>query len=179
MAFAAPLLAAVPAFLGSTTGLAALGLASGGIAAASAISNGNYQAAVAKNNARIMEQNAARLSEASQVEAQRSDRDYRALLAEQAAQQGVSGFDILGRSFQRAQLTTRQTGRRAASDIRLEGEAAAQGKLQEAANERAAGRQARIQGYTSAAGSLLGAASDVGTLVRGRRARSFERRRNY
>lgn len=177
MAFIAPALAAVPAFLGSSTGIAALGLATAGVTALTSIQQGNYRAAVAKNNQRIAEENAARLSEASQEEARRSDVDYRTLLAEQLAQQGASGFDVLGRSFQRGQMTTRRTGRRAAQDIRLQGESDSRNRLQEAANFRAEGKQARLQGYASAAGSMLGAASDVGTLINGRRRRAFERRR--
>lgn len=172
MAFAAPLIAAVPSFLGSTAFATGLGVAGAGLAGLTAIQNGNYQAAVAKNNARIAEQNAARLSEASQVEAQRSDIDYRALLAEQMAEQGASGFDVLGRSQSSARALTRRTGRKAAKDIRDEGEAAAGRELQEGANQRAAGRQAKLQGYVSAAGSLI----DAGTLISGRRRRSFERR---
>lgn len=173
MAFAAPILAAVPAFLGSTAGVTALGVASAGLTGLTAIQNGNYQAAVAKNNARIAEQNAARASEAAQTEAMRSDIDYRALLAEQLAEQGASGFDILGRSQTNARMLTRRTGRRAAQDIRQEGEAAAGRDLQEGANFRAAGRQAKLQGYTTALGSAL----QAGTLIQGRRRRSFERRR--
>jgi hypothetical protein len=141
-----------------------------------AIQQGNYQSAVAKNNARIMEQNAARLSEASQIEAQRSDIDYRAMIGEMMAEQGASGFDILGRSQMSARALTRRTGRKAAQDIRREGETDARNRLQEAANERAAGKQAKRQGYMTAAGALMGAGSDISTLVSGRRKRSFERR---
>ena len=179
MAFAAPLVAAVPACLGSSTGIAALTAATAGIGAISAIQSGNYQAAVAKNNANIAAENAARLSEASQREAVRSDQDYRALLAEQLAAQGASGFDILGRSQTAARQLTTRTGRRAAKDIFDEGEAGARRSLQEAANFRAEGKAAKTQGYLSAAGQVLGAASDIGTLVKGRRPRSFERRRRY
>lgn len=177
MAFAAPLIAAVPAFLGSTTGIAALTAATAGIGAISAISQGNYQAAVAKNNARIAEENSARMMEATQREALRSDQDYRALLGEQLAAQGASGFDILGRSQRNARQLTQRTGRQAAKDIFDEGTAGSERSLQEAANFRGEGRQARLQGYISAAGSLAQGASDVGTLVRGRRPKSFERRR--
>lgn len=180
MAFAAPLLpllASAGSFLGSSAGAAALTGLGAGVSALSSIQAGNYQAAVAKNNARIAEENAARQSEASQLESQRSDQDYRALLGEQLAAQGASGFDILGRSQREARELTGRTGRRAAMDISNEGEAAARRSLQEAANFRGEGKQAKLSGYVSAAGSLLQGASDVGTLVRGRRPRSFERRR--
>lgn len=173
MAFAAPLIAAVPTFLGSSAGITALGVASAGVAGLSAIQQGNYQSAVAKNNARLATENANRLSEASQVEAQRSDIDYRAMLAEQLAQQGASGFDVLGRSAVRTRQLTSRTGRQQARDIRQEGESDARNRLQEAANFRAEGKQAKLQGYMSAAGSVLGAS----TLIKGRRRKSFEGRR--
>jgi hypothetical protein len=168
MAFAAPLIPLLPTLL--TAGSAVVG-------AVSAIQSGNYQAAVAKNNARIAEENAARTSEAAQIEAQRSDQDYRALLGEQLAAQGASGLDILGRSQQSARMLTKRTGRRAAMAIVDEGEAGARRSLQESANFRSEGKQARLQGYLTGGARLLQGASDVGTLVRGRRPRSFERRR--
>lgn len=147
-----------------------------GVSAITSIQNGNYQAAVARNNARLAEENAARESEAAQREAQRSDQDYRALLGEQLAAQGASGLDILGRSQVAARTLTERTGRRAAMDITTEGEAAARRSLQESANFRAEGRQARLQGYLTGGAALLKGASDVNTLIRGRRPRSFERR---
>lgn len=168
MAFAAPLIPLLPTLL--TAGTAVVG-------AVSAIQGGNYQAAVARNNARIAEENAARQSEAAQREALRSDQDYRALLGEQLAAQGASGFDILGRSQRDARQLTRRVGRRAAMDITDEGAAAARRSQQEAANFRGEGRQARLQGYLTGGARLLQGASDVHTLVSGRRPRSFERRR--
>lgn len=178
MAFVAPLIPVIGSFLGSATGIGAvLTAGSAGLAALSAVQAGNYQAAVAKNNARIAEENAARTSEAAQRESMRSDQDYRALLGEQLAAQGASGFDILGRSQQNARMLTKRVGRRAAMDITDEGEAGARRSLQESANFRAEGRQAKLQGYLSGAGHILKGASDIGTLVRGRRPRSFERRR--
>lgn len=168
MAFAAPLVPLLPTLL--TAGSAVVG-------AVTAVQNGNYQAAVARTNARIAEENAARANEAAQREAMRSDQDYRALLGEQLAAQAVSGFDILGRSQRGARQLTQRVGRRAAMDITAEGEAAARRFQQEAANFRGEGRQARLQGYLSGASSLLKGASDVGTLISGRRPRSFERRR--
>lgn len=168
MAFVAPLMAVAAPVL---TGLSA------GVTALSAIQAGNYQAAVAKNNARIAAENAARASTASQKEAMRSDQDYRALLGEQLAAQGASGFDILGRSQQEARSLTSRVGRRAAMDLVTEGEAEARRSLQESANFRSEGKQAKLQGYVTGASALLKGASDIGTLVRGRRPRSFERRR--
>lgn len=178
MAFIAPIAAAAGSFLTSGVGMAAVTGLTAGVSALSSIQQGNYQAAVARNNARIAEENAARISEASQREGMRSDQDYRALLAEQLAIQGASGLDILGRSQVAARQLTQRTGRRAAKDISDEGTAEARRSLQEAANFRSEGKQAKTQGYISAAGSLLQGASNIGsTLVRGRDRRSFERRR--
>lgn len=178
MAFVAPLIPLAASFLGSSAGIgAALTAGSAGLSALSAVQSGNYQAAVAKNNARIAEENAARTSEAAQRTALRSDQDYQALLGEQLAAQGVSGFDILGRSQISARQLTERTGRRAAMDIIQEGTAGARRSLQEAANFRSEGKQAKLQGYVTGAGALLKGASDVGTMIGGRRLRSFERRR--
>lgn len=168
MAFAPALIPLIPTLL--TAGGAA-------VSAISSIQGGNYQAAVARNNARIAEENAARASEAAQRTAQRSDQDYAALLAEQLAAQGASGFDILGRSQLSARELTKRTGRLAAMDITAEGAAEARRAQQEAANFRSEGKQARLQGYIGGAGALLKGASDSATLIQGRRPRSFERRR--
>lgn len=177
MAFVAPLIPMAASFLASTGGAAALTGLTAGIGALTAVQSGNYQAAVAKNNARIAEDNAARTSEAAQRTSARSDQDYRALLGEQLAAQGASGFDILGRTQTSARQLTERTGRRAATDITQEGAATSRRSLQEAANFRAEGKQAKIQGYLSAGSSLLQGASDMNSLIGGRRPRSFERRR--
>lgn len=152
MAFIAPLAASASTFLGSTAGI--LSLASAGIGVASAISSGNYQAAVAKNNAQIAEQNAAMAAEASQREAARSDLEYAALLGAQLAEQGASGTSVTSRSNVLARALTRRTGRMAATDIVRGGADAAQRLKQDAANFRAEARQARTQGIIGAAGAF-------------------------
>lgn len=177
MAFVAPLIPVIGSFLTSTAGVsAALTAVGAGVTGLSAIQSGNYQAAVAKNNAAIATDNAARASEAAQRTSMRSDQDYRALLGEQLAAQGASGFDLLGRTQTAARQLSERTGRRAAMDITMQGDTAARQSLQEAANFQAAGKQAQLQGYVSGVSSLLQGASDVGTLVSGRRPRAFERR---
>lgn len=176
MAFIAPLAAAAIPALTSTGGMAALTGLTTGVGMVSSLQQGNYQAAVSRNNARIAAENAARISEASQRESLRSDQDYRALLGEQLAAQGASGLDLLGRSAVDARRLTMRTGRLAAKDISEEGTGRSRQMLQEAANFRSEGKQAKTQGYISAAGQFLQGASSFGnTLVRGRRRRSFER----
>lgn len=164
MAFVAPLLPAIGTWLGSAGGIATtLGAGASALAGVSAIQQGNYQSQVAKNNAKIAEQNAAAESEAAQREQIRSDREYAAMLGEQYAAQAGSGLDLLGRS----QLATRDLTRRvrgeAGQDIRRAGTTAARGLLQDAQNFRAEGRQAKTQGLISGIGSFLEAGSTIGS----------------
>lgn len=183
MAFLAPLAIAGAAaggssLLGAST-LTALTLGTAALTGVNAIQQGHYNAAVARNNATIAEQNAARISEASQREALRSDQDYRALLAEQLAAQGASGFDILGRSQRSVRMLTTRTGRRAAVDIRQEGEAGARQSIQEATDFRNQDRQSVRQGYITAAGEVINAGTGLmksGSLIGRRRRMPWDRR---
>jgi hypothetical protein len=165
MAFLAPLALAGVAGGGATLAGAGLGTAlsvgSGIFSGVSAIQQGNYQAAVAKNNAVIAAQNAGAASDASQREGVRSDLDYAAAVGEVVAAQGASGLDILGRTQIMGRNRTRQTGREAAMDIRGEGTNHARGLMQDAANFRAQGRAAKSQGWASAIGSFAQAGSDL------------------
>lgn len=166
MAFLAPIALAGVAgggasFLGAglTTALA---VGSSVLTGVGAIQQGHYQAAVAKNNAQIAEQNAVKQSEAAQKEGVRSDREYAVLLGEQFASQGASGFDVLGRSQLATRDVTRRVGREAGLDIRDEGTSAARRLLADAANFRAEGKQAKTQGYISGVGSFMGAGAELG-----------------
>ena len=167
MAFMAPIAAFAAANAGTIATV--LGVASAAVTGVSAIQQGNYQAAVAKNNALIAEQNAASASEAAQLEQLRSDREHAALLGEQLAAQGSSGLDVTSRSFGRSRMLTRRVRGEAARDIRTQGQFAAMGSLQDAANFRAQGVAARRQGMATAIGAGLSAGSDIvrqGSLVR-------------
>lgn len=163
MAFLAPL--GIAALAGGGAAAAggslatALAVGSSLFTGVSAFQSGQYQAAVAKNNAQIATRKAALESEASQTEAMRSDQDYAAALGEVLAAQGASGFDILGRSQLAARDTTRRAGRSAAGDIRAAGTAQARGLLQDAANFKGEGRAAKAQGTTALIGSLFEAGS--------------------
>lgn len=127
----------------------------------SSIQQGNYQNQVAKNNAIIAEKNAAAAEVASQQRQQRSDIEYGAQVGEATAQQGASGFDILGRTQVMARNTTRAAGRGAAVDIRTEGWNQAQAGMQEAQNFRVQGAAAKAQGLASGIGSFLQAGASV------------------
>jgi hypothetical protein len=152
MAFAAPLIPLLPTILG---------VAGAGVAGINAIQQGNYQAAVLRNNAIIAEQNANAESRRSQTEQVRSDREYATMLGEQMATQAASGLDILGRSQLMTRNVTMGVGREAAGDIRSEGTAAARRLLQDSANFRAEGKAAKRQGVVSGIGSFLQAGSMV------------------
>lgn len=147
-----------PAVMGITTLLSA---GAGILQGVSAIRQGYYQAAVAKNNAVVAERNAALESERSQREGMRSDREYAALLGEQLATQGASGFDILGRSQMATRDVTRRVRGEAATDIRAEGVGAARRLLQDAANFRAEGRSAKTQGWITGISSFMQAGSEI------------------
>ena len=159
MAFVAPLLSSIGSFVGSTAG--ALATASTAVGALGAIQAGNYQAAVAKNNAEIAMENAGREADAAQQRQIRSDREYAAQVGEQLATQAASGLDVLGRTQLATRRLTEQTGRGAAKDIRLEGQNTAQRFQQDAANFRAEASQAKKQAAFSAIGSVL----DLGTQI--------------
>lgn len=122
---------------------------------ASAIQNGLYQSAVAKNNAAIAEKNAASAGKAAQIEQMRSDREYAAQLGEQTAIQSASGLDLLGKTQVRTRMLTEQMRRAAATDIRRTGETNINQLHQDAANYKAEGRQAKLQGFLTGAGKLM------------------------
>lgn len=149
MAFAAPILPF----------LAAAGSIIGGVGA---IQAGNYQAAVARNNAKIAEQNAEAESAAAQQEASRRDRDNAQELAALISAQAASGLATTSRSFVGSRALQTRIGREERADIVRGGTSAARRQLQEAANFRASGSQARRQGiitgigkFTQAGGSLI------------------------
>lgn len=179
MAFLPPFLAAAAAGGGAAAGGASLATAltvgSAALTGVSALQQGYYQAAIAKNNAKIAEANAAAASEAGQREAMRSDREYAALRGEQAAAAAASGLDILGRTQLQTRSMTLRVGREQATDIRGRAQNEARQSLQEAANFRAEGRQAKTQGIVTAVGSALSIGK---TLVTSRRTKNpFARRK--
>jgi hypothetical protein len=152
MAFAAPLIPLLPTIM--TVGSAA-------VTGATSLAGGNYQAAVARNNALIAEHNSAAASEASQMEAARSDKEYAALLGEETSAQAASGFDILGRTQVATREAQARVGDMQAVDIRNRGTNEARKFLQDAADYRAAGKQARMQGILGAVGAGLQAGQTI------------------
>lgn len=153
MAFVAPLLPAIGSFLGSAGGIAAAGSAA--LGAVTAISQGNYQAAVARNNAQIAEANANQESMAGQTEAMRLSQENAARVAELTAGQAASGFDLGSYSFGQARALETRIGALEVRDTARAGAERSQASLQQAANFRGEARAAKRQGMLGAAGSLL------------------------
>lgn len=120
-----------------------------------------YQSAVAKNNAKIAEDNANRASYAAQVEQYRSDREFQAQQGTLFATQAASGLDVLGRS----QLMTRENLARVrgeqAVDIRQQGLYDVRNFQQEQANFLGESRALKTQSWMI----LASTAFDIGGTI--------------
>lgn len=145
MAFAAPLLPF----------MAIAGTAIQGI---SSFQQGQYQSAVAKNNAKIAEENANRASYASQIEQMRSDREAKAHQGALLASQAASGFDVLGRSQVAARANLSRIRDEQATDIRTQGLFDVRNLQQEQANFLGEARAAKTQAWMG----LAATAFDIG-----------------
>src|SRR3972149_1957061 len=121
------------------------------IPAVGAFSEGQYQAAVARNNATIAEQNAARASERMQLEQMRSDKESAAEVATAEALQSARGISPLSRSALGTRKRIYQTGREQAGDIISAGTQESRNFLQDAANFRGEAQQANKKGWFAAA----------------------------
>ncbi len=151
---------------------AALAIGSAIAGGVSSFSAGQYQAAIAKRNATIAEQNAGKSSDAAQMKAYQSDRQGAALLGEQAAIQGASGLSGTSQYFLRQQ--TQDALRQDRTNISLEGLAQSRNDLQESANFRAQASQANTQslfdlgqGFLKAGGAALKNGGPGGTSLIG------------
>jgi len=137
----------------------ALALASTAISGWSSFAQSNYQAQVAKNNAKIAEDNANRASYASQIEQMRSDREYRAEEATQLASQAASGLDVLGRSQIASRSNLARVRGEQALDIRNQGLFDVRNFQQQQANflgEARAANTAKWMGLASTASDIGG-----------------------
>lgn len=143
MAFLAPVLSIAGTLF---SGVAALGQA-------------NYQAQVARNNAKIADRNANIVSEQAQQAQLRSDRDYAAERGAIMAQQGASGLGVYGTSALAVRELSDRNRRESAVDIRREGEAGSTNFNNEAAGLRGQARAARSSGIASLVGSVIEAES--------------------
>lgn len=138
---------------------AALPIAAVGITAASSVfagftafRAGQYQSAIAGMNEKIAKDNATRAKHTAQVQQQDQDMVARAMLGEQLAEQGASGFTVGSASFRNARKSAKELARKDALNIRQAGEMEANNYLTQAANFNLQGQGMR----SSAWGSLLG-----------------------
>jgi len=146
-----------------SAGMGAIGAMQEGRATAQAAT---YQAAVARNNAIIQQQNAAQAVATGRSQAQEQDIRNRAVLGQIAAAQGASGIDIGSPTFQDVTAGQRQIGRLRTEDIMQTALERARGFNVEAMSETAQAQleqmtaaRARQAGTISAASSLLGGAT--------------------
>lgn len=153
MAFVAPLLPALGSFFGSASGI--LATAGAGLGAVTAISQGNYQAAVAKQNAAIATANAERESMAGQTESMRMSQENAGRVASLTASQSASGLSLESGGFRGGRALETRIGAMETRDTARAGADQSQASLQQAANFRGEARNARTQGLLSAAGSAI------------------------
>jgi hypothetical protein len=126
----------------------------------------NYQAAVARNNAIIQQQNAAQAVATGRAQAQQQDLANAARLGALAAAQGASGIDIgsgtfrdvTGSAAQLGRLDTQNVMQRALQQARGYNVAAASETAQAGLEQMQAG-QAQRAGVVGAGTSLLGGAT--------------------
>jgi mannitol-specific phosphotransferase system IIBC component len=119
----------------------------------------NYQANVAKNNAKIAGKNADRAGYASQINQMRSDREYAQEGATVLASQAASGLDVLGASQVSSRINITRVSKEQAGDIRQQGLFDVQKFQQEQANflgEKRAARTAAWMGVASSAFDIAG-----------------------
>lgn len=159
MAFLAP----VATFLGGSTFATAASVGGALVSGISAISQANYQSAVARNNAEIARQNAARASDAAQIEQQRSDQQYAAAGAQALAEQSASGLDVLGGSQLRVRNQFGRVRMQAAQDIRRQGETTTQNFQNDAANYDAAASNYSKQATLAGIGTAFNVGSAFGS----------------
>lgn len=158
-------MAAIPAALGSMAGGIGTALSVGGaiMGGVSAMQQAKYQAEVAKNNAKVAQDNANRETTATQQRILQSDNELAALAGEQLATQGASGLSTGGRTQFLTRKQTKTIGRQDALNINEQGTQTSRNYLQQAADFRSeanmaksAGRNAMLQSVIGAAGSLVG-----------------------
>ena len=154
---------------------AALPVIAVGITAASAVfagytsyKAGQYQSAIATQNANIAKENAKRAQHTAQVEQQQQDMVARAMLGEQLAEQGASGFSVGSPTSVLARKSARELARKDALNVRNAGEMEAHNYLAQAANfqmnaagSRSAGFNALLGGFLEGAGSMASGTAKI------------------
>lgn len=149
-------MAAVAPFIGPAIGAAAS--LYGGL---SAMQQANYQAEVAKNNARIAEMNAVRASTVGGIEAQMKDLEFRQLMGQQITEQAASGVSLSGSSQIRARNATRLFAAGDRQTITENAQMENYNYRVEAVNQRSAAKAAKAEGKAAMIGGILGAAGAI------------------
>lgn len=146
-----------------SAGVGAIGAMQQGRAQAAAA---NYQAAVARNNAIIQQQNAAQAAATGRAQAQQQDLANAQRLGAIAAAQGASGIDIGSGSYQDVTRSQQQLGRLGTQNVMQRALEQARGYNIEAASQTAQAQldqmqaaQAQRAGMIGAGTSLLGGAT--------------------
>lgn len=129
-----------------------------------------YQSAVAKNNAKIAQENAARASDASQIEQMRSDREFRAQEGSVLAAQSASGLDVLGHSQVLSRANVARVREEQAVDIRRQGWFDVRNFQQEQANFLGEARAAKTQAWMGLAATAFDIAGTIAKSPKGRKA---------
>jgi hypothetical protein len=148
----------------------ALSVASSAIAGVSQFQQSQYQSAVAKNNARIAEENADRASYASQMEQMRSDRELRAEQGTLLASQAASGFDILGRSQIMSRHNLERVRGEQALDIRQQGLYDVRNFQQQQANFMGEARAQKTAAWMGAAATAFDIGGTIARSPQGKKA---------
>lgn len=160
MAFAAPL-------------LPFLAIAGTAIQGFSAFQQGQYQSAVAKNNAKIAKQNADRAGYAAQIEQMRSDREYAQQRSSLLASQAASGFDVLGRSQMASRNNLSRVRGEEAEDIRTQGLYDVRNLMQEQANFLGESRAQKTQAWMGLASTAFDIGGQISKLPKKRKPSSL------
>jgi hypothetical protein len=135
--------------------------AGAGVSAYGSISAGNYQAAVARNNARYSEYQARDAEDRGQIAEGEQRRKTRQMLGTQRATMAANGADLSSGSALDVQSDTAKFGELDALTIRSNARREAYGYRVGGVNQEAEARLAKMKGGFGAASSILGAASQI------------------
>jgi hypothetical protein len=123
----------------------------------------DYRTEVANRNAAIMDENASRAIQTSEVDQQTQDMRSRAVIGDQIAAQGASGIKLSSDSFVRSRASTRAIAALDRLNVRHAGDVAAYNYHQQAADYR---REAQFEHDTRDNAIIQGVFSGLGDAVR-------------
>ena len=138
---------------------AVIGAVTSVVQGAIGFSQSRYQAAVAKSNAAVAEENARRAFERGQAEALDKDRETGAFIGEQTAIQSASGLSLSSKSAMKVRRSAQIIGKLDALRVMQEADVERYNYQVQAGNFRAEAKAAKAQGIGSLLGAGLNAAS--------------------